>query len=243
MKAFLLTAVALSALTMAGCDDASNPDDARANAIETLRGKMPSAPPAPPVSDATWRQVEESVGCDSKFTDEKQRDIFERDYKGRQVTWSGTATSISGEFLAKESVGNEGGTFRVYGLRDDPSQGEAITIRFTLTGYGCPGIDGRDGVIVARNAFTAPVSDVTADQAYNVISGNEFEARVLNHQVTWTGTFDGVYGKDTVFVKPNFPADTDFMVKLADGQSAYDLKKGKPITIRFVMRSNSFHGD
>jgi hypothetical protein len=238
MKAVLLTTLAFAAFGLAACDEEAS---------------KPTAPP--PVSKATWREVEQAVGCDSKLTDEKKRDIFTRDYDGRQMTWSGSVKASYGEILSSDSKGNEGGTFRVYGL-PDLTEGEPVTIRFTLTGNDndCLGFSGRDGVVLSHNAFKFPVSDVTLDQAYNQLTGPEFEDKVHQHQVTWSGTVDDTMiderEGDVVFVHTDIfkgndltTANNRFMVKLAKGQSAYDLEKGKPITVRFVVRSNDFSGD
>ncbi len=39
---------------------------------------------------ASYAQLEREVGCDSKFSDDKKKDIFEEHYKNRWMTWSGT---------------------------------------------------------------------------------------------------------------------------------------------------------
>jgi hypothetical protein len=44
-------------------------------------------------SNATFSQVDNKVGCTSKYSEDKKEDIFKNTYKGKQFTWEGVVSN------------------------------------------------------------------------------------------------------------------------------------------------------
>lgn len=47
----------------------------------------------PEKSDATFDQVNNEVGCTSKYSEDKKEDIFRTEYEGKQFLWEGIVSS------------------------------------------------------------------------------------------------------------------------------------------------------
>lgn len=47
----------------------------------------------PETSTATFKQVDNEVGCTSKYSEDKKEDIFKNEYKGKQFTWEGVVSN------------------------------------------------------------------------------------------------------------------------------------------------------
>jgi hypothetical protein len=131
-------------------------------------------------SPATFDEVEQAVGCSNTLSDAKREDIFNRDYYGRTVTWSGTIVdSISGVIVVQPQNGTVGRVSVSLNEHGQRRVGLPITVRFRLIGRNngtCTGYDfsGNDGVIISTNAFSVPVSSMSSAQAiakYNGLNG------------------------------------------------------------------------
>jgi len=113
-------------------------------------------------------------------------------------------------------------------------------------------------VIAPPAEKTYPVSNAGFEQVSGEVgcrskNGDEKKADIFNslykdHMVTWSGTVSEG-GKEKVMVKADsLTLASDFYVTLKAGQSAYDLQKGQPITVRFVLTKQAgcflpFYGD
>jgi hypothetical protein len=47
-----------------------------------------------PHSDASYKEVDSQVGCESKFSKDKKADIFESHYRNHWMTWTGRVTRV-----------------------------------------------------------------------------------------------------------------------------------------------------
>lgn len=52
-------------------------------------------PFAYPTSNASYKELSATVGCKSKFSDEKKKDIFNSQYRDHWMTWRGEVVRVS----------------------------------------------------------------------------------------------------------------------------------------------------
>ena len=55
---------------------------------------------ATPALAQSYQQMDQQVGCDSKYSDDKKEAIFDQNYKDHTFTWSGTVERVSGGDVA-----------------------------------------------------------------------------------------------------------------------------------------------
>ncbi|MDP3743904.1 MAG: hypothetical protein Q8Q76_06140 [Methylotenera sp.] len=99
---------------------------------------------APPMlyldSAATYNELNQQVGCDSKFVEDKKSDIFNGSYLNHWMTWKGQVFTASSEEASLNLDGK--------GIQDlhvvfadkkggyDLIQDEVITVKFLMKGSG-----------------------------------------------------------------------------------------------------------
>lgn len=110
--------------------------------------------PATPISKATYAEVNNEVGCDSKYSDDKKEDIFSSKYKDHLMTWSGTVELVESDNVSL-NLDNFGTQDVKIDFKDkkagyDLIKGNKITVQFIMKyAGGCflP-FTGTDGVII-----------------------------------------------------------------------------------------------
>ena len=97
---------------------------------------QPSKETSYPNSSASYNELNTEVGCDSKYSKEKKKDIFESRYKNRWMTWTGevllpNAESVS---LNLDGVGTQDLHVKFAGKNAGYNliEGEFITVRFVM---------------------------------------------------------------------------------------------------------------
>jgi hypothetical protein len=109
------------------------------------------------MSSATYRQIENEIGCTSKATDAKKDVIFDQKYRDRWVVWTGKVHDVKGSQLWLNDLGSHsiGSDFDVDMnsgidlLQFDKDQ--TVTVKFRIKNYmGCilP-LRGTDGTVVS----------------------------------------------------------------------------------------------
>jgi hypothetical protein len=58
-------------------------------ALSFLSSESKKAPSSYPTSNASYEELDSEVGCNSKYSDDKKKDIFNSRYKNHWMTWSG----------------------------------------------------------------------------------------------------------------------------------------------------------
>jgi hypothetical protein len=105
---------------------------------------------------ATYTQIENEIGCQSKATDAKKEVIFNTKYKARWVTWTGKVHDVKGNTLWLNTLGSSsiGSDFDVDMTPGTDllqfDKGDQVTVRFQIKDYmGCilP-LRGSNGTIV-----------------------------------------------------------------------------------------------
>lgn len=93
-----------------------------------------------PISTATYAELNEKIGCDSKFVEQKKTDIFNASYLNHWMIWTGEVMSASPEDASLNLNGK--------GLQDlhitfanktggyDLLQDETITVKFLMNVAG-----------------------------------------------------------------------------------------------------------
>lgn len=95
-----------------------------------------------PESSALYEEVNSAVGCGSKFSDQKKKDIFDRDYKNHWMTWRGVVALADADdvSLNLDGVGIQDlqVDFLSKGAGYDLKKGDKIQVRFLMsTAGGC----------------------------------------------------------------------------------------------------------
>lgn len=58
-------------------------------AVVSLSGCLPDSQKSYPISSASYEVVNSEVGCDSKYSEEKKKDIFNARFKNHRMSWRG----------------------------------------------------------------------------------------------------------------------------------------------------------
>lgn len=89
---------------------------------------------------ASYEEVEREVGCKSKYSKAKKKDIFESRYKNTWMVWSGTVVlpDSNKTSLNVDGVGTQDLVvkFKQAGAGYDLMQDQAITIKFLMDSVG-----------------------------------------------------------------------------------------------------------
>jgi hypothetical protein len=89
-----------------------------------------------PQSNATYQQVNSDVGCDSKNSDERKKDVFEARYKDHWMKWRGTIVLADSNVMALSMTDKGTQDLRVNlaqkGAGYNHKKGEVVTLSFLL---------------------------------------------------------------------------------------------------------------
>lgn len=91
-------------------------------------------------SDATYAELENEVGCKSKYSDAKKADIFNTRYKGREMIWLGEVV-LADANTASLDINNQGTqdlsvTFKYKNAGYDLVKGQRLRVRFVMKSMG-----------------------------------------------------------------------------------------------------------
>ena len=93
-----------------------------------------------PSSSATYAKLNEEVGCDSKFVDDKKNDIFNSNYVNHWMTWKGQVFSAEANELSLNLDGK--GIQDLHVIFADSKGGydvlkdEIVTVKFVMKSAG-----------------------------------------------------------------------------------------------------------
>jgi len=93
-----------------------------------------------PVSSAIYNELNQQVGCDSKFIEDKKSDLFHSNYYNHWMTWKGQVIAASSEEAALNLDGK--GIHDLHVIFADKKGGydliqdEVITVRFLMKSIG-----------------------------------------------------------------------------------------------------------
>ena len=93
-----------------------------------------------PVNNDSYDRTEKEVGCLSKYSKEKKRDIFNSKYKNHWMTWRGEVVIAKSDSVTMD-VNNFGiddlsVDFEKQGAGYDLLEGETITVQFLMKSPG-----------------------------------------------------------------------------------------------------------
>lgn len=102
---------------------------------------IPSAARAEyPTSNADYEELEQEVGCKSKYSSDKKRDVFNSRYKNHWMIWSGEVVSASSDWASLNTDGFGSSDLRVYfadkGAGYDLLEGDWISVKFVMESAG-----------------------------------------------------------------------------------------------------------
>mgnify|MGYP000082418379 CR=1 FL=1 len=91
-------------------------------------------------SPAQYAELERTVGCDSKYSDDKKDDIFKEKYEKRWMEWSGEVYTAYKEKISMQ-IDGEGTQDLLVFFADEKSgydlnEGDRVTVRFVMTYAG-----------------------------------------------------------------------------------------------------------
>ncbi|HEX2966120.1 MAG TPA: hypothetical protein VHO84_10050 [Syntrophorhabdaceae bacterium] len=89
-----------------------------------------------PQSSATYQQVNSDVGCDSRNSDERKKDIFETRYRDHWMRWRGMIVLADSNVMALNMSGKDTQELRVNlaekGAGYNFKKGQFVTLKFLL---------------------------------------------------------------------------------------------------------------
>lgn len=96
---------------------------------------------ATPALAQSYQQMDQQVGCDSKYSDDKKEAIFDQNYKDHTFTWSGTVERVSGGDVAVKVLPDTFSYDFAVKLADESAafnleKGQRVTIKFVLREQG-----------------------------------------------------------------------------------------------------------
>lgn len=105
-----------------------------------IEGHSSEDPSIYPNSRATYEEVNNEVGCNSKYSDEKKNDIFKSKYKNHWVTWQGEVVLAKSD-RAAINIDGKGIQDLAVDFSDDKAgydliKGNNITVRFVMRSAG-----------------------------------------------------------------------------------------------------------
>jgi uncharacterized protein YxeA len=91
-------------------------------------------------SNASYEELENTVGCDSKYSDDRKRDVFNNQYKNHWMIWTGEVVLVDADSVSLNIDGK--GTqdlsvdFASKGLGYNLLKGQVITVKFLMKSAG-----------------------------------------------------------------------------------------------------------
>lgn len=92
------------------------------------------------VSNASFAEIDNEIGCDSKYSEDKKNDIFNAKYKNHWMTWSGEVVLAEADQVSLNVNGFGTQDLRVY-FEDERAgynvlKGDTINVRFVMDRAG-----------------------------------------------------------------------------------------------------------
>jgi len=117
-------------------------EDSAKTATPSVSSSAPTVQrkPSPVLNYSSYKEVDDAVGCNSKFSDEKKKDIFNSRYKHKYFIWSGEIALLESDEASLNIDGFGTQDLRVEFANEkagyDLTKGERIKVKFRLTSPG-----------------------------------------------------------------------------------------------------------